>query len=279
MKIAYFGYDFFFSCLEKLLEHGHEVCWVFTYPADNRKNFNTRVIETAKGIGAELKTEKATTADIEGLRNEGCDLIVSAAYPYRIPVLTGGMPRAINIHPTLLPEGRGPWPLPWIVLKGLRRSGVTIHKIEEAMDAGDVLLQEAFEVMEYDDLETLSCKSQMLASKLVEKFVDGPDQYWDNAISQDEGRASYWPMPGEAEWKIDWSGTVGDILRTVRAFGKFDSAAHFDGQEWIVQDASAWKEPHSFRCGTVAHRSMKEVVIAAKDGFVCLRFFEPDPDS
>jgi methionyl-tRNA formyltransferase len=276
MKIAYFGYDFFFACMEELVSQGHEIYKVFTFPCDNKYNFNARVIALAEKVGAEMKTDRPTKGDIERLAQEGCELIVSAGYQYKIPVLSESMPYAINIHPTLLPEGRGPWPLPWIVLKGLKESGVTVHKLSERMDEGDILLQKKFDVTDRDDLETISCKSQMAAVDLIRKLMADFENHWKNARPQSGG--SYWPMPTLEEQTIDWNKGVDNILRQSRAFGKFDVCTKFDGKEWVVQDVSAWKEDHAFEPGTVVHRASRETVIAAKDGFVCLRFFGLDPD-
>jgi methionyl-tRNA formyltransferase len=276
MKIAYFGYDFFYSCLEMLVQEGHEVVKVFSYETDNHYNFRANVERIAKNIGAQLQVEKVSKQDIIKLHEDGCDLLVVAAYPYKVPVLKDYPIPGLNIHPTLLPEGRGPWPLPYVILNGLKNSGITIHKLTEKMDAGDILIQKEFSVIGNDNLETLSFKCQVAAVKALQELVQDIDRLWDRATIQGEG--SYWPMPPEELMKLDWNQSVEEIDRVARAFGKFDSCAEFDNQSWVVQDLTTWVESHNYNCGEVAHRTNKEVIIAAKDGFVCLRFFGLDPD-
>ncbi len=276
MKIAYFGYDFFHSCLETLVEDGHEVIKIFTYVTDNKYNFNEKVISIADSIRAPVQFCKPRRSDIDELFTvHGCELLVVAAYPFKIPV---GDPerRGINIHPSLLPQGRGPWPLPWVILKGLKRSGVTIHKLENDMDGGDILSQHEFNISDDEDLETLSCKCQLSAAALLRDLLSKFERKWEHARRQTKG--TYWRSPTTVDQTLDWSKNVAEISRTIRAIGKFESRALFDEKYWVVQDGKVWKQLHKLTPGTVAHRTNKEIVIAAKDGFVCLRFFEVDPE-
>jgi len=71
------------------------------------------------------------------------DLIVVACFPWRLPVDLLNLPRlgCINIHPSLLPIGRGPEPVFWTLRRGERRTGVTIHRIDESLDTGPIVAQ------------------------------------------------------------------------------------------------------------------------------------------
>lgn len=276
MKIAYFGYDFFFPCLEDLINQGHTIQKIFSFPCDNVYNFNERVAKTAQKLGCPFTIDKVTSKDINDLQNSDCELIIVAAYQYKIPTKSLTIP-AINIHPTLLPEGRGPWPLPWIILKGLKQSGVTIHKITEEMDSGDILLQKEFKVTNEDNLETISAKSQLLAKKMLSETLYNFHSYWKKARPQSK-KFSYWGMPKPEDRALNWTKTGKELIKIVRAFGKFDSLAKFDGKEWVVQDANFWKEKHKLKPGTAVNRMSKEIIIAVKDGFICLRSYKIDPD-
>src|SRR5699024_2041648 len=124
----------------------------------------------------------------------------------------------INIHPTLLPKGRGPWPLPWIILKNEKYSGVTIHRLTNDMDKGPILLQEKFKILDNEDLETLSCRSQVLAKKLIVEVISNFDYYYANAKEQGEGE--YYPYPTDEDMTFNGLMKVDDIDRIIRAFGK-----------------------------------------------------------
>lgn len=274
-KVAFLGFDFFYSCMEALDKTEYQVKWLFITPRDNEYEFNTKVINKAKELGADIIEERINKSHIGMLKQEGCDLIISAAYPHKIPVIVNS-PFMINIHPALLPIGRGPWPMPCAILKNLKEYGVTIHKVSEKLDEGDILLKESFPISDEEDLETLSCKCQMKAKELLMKILSNFEHYWTSAIPQ--GKGEYWPNPTNEERTLDWTLPVTEIKKISRALGKFDSFAIFDEKEWIVEDLSVWKENHTILPGTVVHRTNKEVVIAASDGFVCLRHFFIDPD-
>jgi methionyl-tRNA formyltransferase len=276
MKVAFFGYDFFADCLSAAEAAGHEVIAVFSNPCDNaRYDFNRRVKAYAKRRKIPFTERKPRDRDVLRLTTRGCDLLLVAAYAHKVPLPTGA-PLGLNVHPSLLPVGRGRWPLPWIILEELEFSGVTIHKLVEELDAGDIVWQESFKIAATETLESLSARTQMLARRGTEEVLRSFDEQMRRARPQGEGVT--WDMPPDQLRTLTWTDRTSDIARTARAFGKFGSYAVFDEKEWLVQDVTVWTEDHDFVPGTVVHRTSLEVVIAALDGFVCLRYFEIDPD-
>jgi methionyl-tRNA formyltransferase len=276
MKIAYCGYDFFYGNLEMLFDMGYEIVKIFSFETDDKYNFNYKVKEIAGRFSIPVQLQRISREDIIELQSNGCELLISSGYPFKIPVLDSLPLRGINIHPTLLPNGRGPWPLPYVILNDLDRSGVTIHKLSNELDEGDILIQESFSLSENENLETLSCKCQITAIPLLKKCISDFDSFWNNA--QPQGSGTYWSMPDETTMALDWNKSVFEITKTARAFGKFDSCAILDDLHLVVQDLSGWVQEHTFKCGEVVHRTNKEILVAVKDGFVCLRYFDLDKD-
>lgn len=272
MKVAYCGYDFFSACLSDLLAHGVDVCAVFTMACDNRFDYNQYVYEICAQHGLPITDVPIDTSAISQLEADGCELLITAGYPYKVPDLSHTRLRGINVHPTLLPVGRGPWPLPWIILQQLERSGVTIHALSNNFDAGNVLAQASFSVGPRETLESLSAKSQLVAVPLLRDVVADFDGYWAAQRPQvDDG--SYWPRPSPADRMIDWRAGVDDIERLCRAFGKSGARASFDGQNWWVYSVSVWPQEHTYTPGVVVHKTNTEMVVAAADGFVSLLYF------
>lgn len=275
MKIAYCGYDFFHGCLRRLIADGHEILKVFTFDCDNRYNFNQYIHEVCKQQQLVLTTSAVTLSDLRQLQAQGCELVVTAGYRYKVPDL-GLLPiKGINVHPTLLPGGRGVWPLPWVILKQQARSGVSIHKLTPEFDAGDVLWQTPFDVTADENLESLSCKTQMHAVQALSAVMSDFEGKWANAQAQDQHKASLWPMPRRSDRTMEWNKRVAELDRISRAFGKFGAYAFFDDNWWCVYDAKVWQQYHQEPVGRVVHKSNTEMVISASDGFVCLRIFEP----
>lgn len=270
MKVAYCGYDFFHGCMDAVLSRGHEIVELFTIAPDEPYDFNRKVSAKARECGARIQISPICPEDIDRLGKKGCDLILSAAYPYKIPPWEGHVSYGVNLHPTLLPEGRGRWPLPWIVLKELKESGVTLHKISPEWDRGDILLQKRFALGARESLETISMRCRLAAVDLVGAFLDDAEKLWSKARPQGEG--SSWPFPADEDRTLDWSRDIETLDRITRAFGKFESFAEIDGRRIYVQDAVFWKESHAHKPGDIVWRANKETLIAAKDGFCCIRF-------
>lgn len=276
MKVVYCGYDFFADCFLALCENiDINILAVYTFETDNVYNFNCNLISAAEQRNIPVIRNRIISEDIRMFFEEkGCECIISAGYPYKIPI---GNYCGINVHPTLLPIGRGPWPLPNIILRQKEESGVTIHKLSADFDTGDILMQESFKVQPKEDLETLSCKTQMLAKKMVNHLFENDNSFqvfWQKAYPQGEGE--YWNYPSDEEMTFNGNMTVEEIDRIVRAYGKFDSCVSFAGKSWVVWDVNGWKEKHDYSCGTIVHKTNKEFLMAVKDGFICFRFFKEE---
>jgi methionyl-tRNA formyltransferase len=274
MKIAYCGYDFFHGCLRYLISSGHEILKVFSFECDNRYNFNTYIDEICRQQQIPITQAAITIQDLKQLKEQGCDLVVTAGYRYKVPELNSLSLKGINIHPTLLPVGRGVWPLPWLILTEQLNGGVSIHKLTPQWDAGDILLQSGFNLTPDENLESLSCKTQMYANQALASVMLDFEGNWCNAVAQDESLASLWPMPQRSHRTLEWSKSVAELDRIARAFGKFGSYAYFNNQWWCVYDLKVWLQQHHEEIGQVVHRSNTEMVVSASDGFVCLRVFE-----
>ncbi len=277
MKFVYCGFDFFDSCLLDCISSGHELLCAFSHPVDGVYNSSKVIKSVCKQHSVPFHERALSKDDIAGLVAQGCDFVCAAAYVYRLPAdeLSRAGIRAFNIHPTLLPVGRGPWPLPYYLLKEMDLGGVTIHKVVREFDAGDILGSRKFEIIKSDNLETVSFKARKSAVVLLREILSDFDTRWNGGVPQEAG--SYWPMPSERDRTLDFGLSIRELDNIVRAFGKFDSYATFDGRDWLIQDACGWHESHTFPPGTIVDRSAREVLIATRDGFLCLRQFKQEP--
>lgn len=123
----------------------------------------------------------------------------------------------IGMHPTLLPEGRGRAAIPWAIIKGLSKTGVTMFKLDEGVDTGDVIAQEEIILNETITATELYDKVNSVHTKLI-------NETWDNVINnriyltkQDEAKASVWPgrKPEDGEIFMDMS--LKEALTLIRA--------------------------------------------------------------
>lgn len=278
MRIAYCGYDFFSACLQQLIDDGHEIIQAFTFDCDNHFNFNQYVDEICRTHQIPITAAAINSHDINRLEQQNCDLIITAGYRYKVPDLSASSVKGFNIHPSLLPVGRGVWPLPWTILTNQQKSGISIHKISNQFDAGDILVQHAFRLDNDEHLESLSCKHQMIAPKILRELMQDFEAKWESATPQPNSNMSYWSMPAKEDRTLDWTKDVEVLQRTVRAFGKSGTIANFDNNWWYVYDAKAWQEPHQYTLGSVIHKTNTEMVVAVNGGYLCMRYFEPIRD-
>jgi len=277
LKIAYCGYDFFHACLADLIESGHDILRVFSFASSAPIDSHAYVKMLSQSHDIPFDLDPISIDALEQLSALGCEVLITAGYPHKIPDLAQFGMRGLNVHPSLLPQGRGVWPLPWLILKELPYSGVSLHQLSPQWDSGDILLQGQFAISPRDNLESLSAKAQILATQLIHRCFQDFELCWRQARAQAPSD-DYWPYPPAQARYIDWRLGVSQIDKICRAFGKAGSIADFDGHTWIIYDLVAWQAEHEHECGSVVHKTNTEMIIAASDGLCSLRYFERAPD-
>ena len=91
------------------------------------------------------------------LRENGVDLVVLAGYMRLVSpeFVEAFRNRIMNIHPALLPSFPGTSGVADALAYGVKVSGVTVHFIDEGLDTGPIILQEAVPVLPGDDVASL----------------------------------------------------------------------------------------------------------------------------
>lgn len=215
-KVVYFGIDALIGCLELIAARGYDVVHIFTMPDDSYDK-TIRIQEYASLHNIPYTCERVSKNDIDVCEKNGVELIIVAGYQWKIPVSQSI--KQVNIHPAYLPYGRGSWPMPVAILKGFD-SGVTLHKLSDRIDEGDLILQERIQIRKQDNLVTLMDKIKKVSEKLLDTFLDNVDALWENACPQGEGE--YWQEPGDTERTIcleDGRDKISDTLRAFYGYG------------------------------------------------------------
>ena len=211
-KIIYFGLDALICCLRFIKQCDFEVAKIFTFPDDDYDK--TEAISAfAKENNISVSYSKPTADELQELCDEGVSLMIVGGYPWKIPVIESMY--QVNIHPSLLPNGRGPWPMPTAILRGID-SGVTLHKLTDKIDEGDIILQETIPFDPDDNLVTLTEKIGAVACRLLDVFLSNADELWENAKPQTEGE--YWSEPEDSERTFELTERVETIEKILRAF-------------------------------------------------------------
>ena len=110
---------------------------------------------------------------------------------------------AIGAHPTLLPVGRGRAAVPWTILKGLDKTGVSFFQMDEGVDTGLILGQEEIKLGEEETATLLYDKVNKAHETLIKtiwpSLIDGSLK----GVVQDESNASYWEGRKPSDGIID----------------------------------------------------------------------------
>ena len=233
MKIVFMGTpDFAVKALEALAAR-HEVVCVYTREPQEagrgKKLTKSPVHEFAEAHGILVRTPKAlrsaeAQAELKALQ---ADISVVAAYGLILPqaVIEAFPLGCINIHGSLLPRWRGAAPIQRAIEAGDNESGITIMKVVEKLDAGDMLLKGLVPITAETTGETLHDAMAGLGAELIVKALDN----WQNlhAELQDERLVTYAAKIDKAESRLDFSMPAEVLERKIRAFNPYP-AVYFE---------------------------------------------------
>ncbi len=225
MKIAYAGFDLFYNAIQALIDNGCTVAKIFSCKADNVSEFNKKITALAKEKSIPITYDRITRDDLIDLKAQGVQALFCAGYYYLIPIVDDMI--MLNIHPSLLPMGRGAWPMPVAILNGDQKSGVTIHKMDKSFDTGDIVMQEEFSLSDSDNLDTFMQKANSTVSDMICRLLSDFDSYYNNAKKQ--GKGEYLEEPNISDYIITKDTSFCDADRILRAFYGFP-VIYYDGK-------------------------------------------------
>jgi len=162
----------------------------------------------------------SSPAALEALGRFQPELIVVAAYGQilRANVLKLPPLGCLNVHPSLLPRYRGPTPIPAAIMAGETETGVTVIRMDEGMDTGDILAQCRLSIAADDTSESLGEKLARLGASLLLQTIPAWARGELVPVPQDHSLATYTSLIRKENGRIDWRGDAVDIERRCRAY-------------------------------------------------------------
>ena len=233
------------SCIEKILEMGGKLDLLITLKDERARNKSGRVYIDDIARDHNIPLLKIDNVNeplaIQTIRDMGIDWLFiigwsQIARPELLAVPTRG---CIGMHPTLLPKGRGRAAIPWAILKGLNKTGVSMFRMDSGVDTGDILGQ-----VEIPMPDTIT------ATELYE-MVDAAhitllETYWEDIVKdtirtqpQDHSQATIWEGRRPEDGELFSTMTMVEADRMVRAVTHPYPGAFYrqDGQKIIVWSA------------------------------------------
>ncbi|MGL1893306.1 MAG: methionyl-tRNA formyltransferase [Spirochaetaceae bacterium] len=214
-----------------ILSKNFDICGVLTNP-DRPKGRKKVLIpcpvkEKALELNLEvLQPEKLTTDFYTEVRALKPDLLVCIAFGkiFKKEFLDIFSLGALNIHPSLLPIYRGSSPLNAAILNGDSESGISIQRMAQKMDAGNILLQEKFSIGAYETTGELIDRVAIMAAPLINKVVTDIDNNSVQEYEQDSDKATFCKLIKKEDGVINWNLKSSHILNAIRGYNPWPYA-------------------------------------------------------
>lgn len=234
MRILFLGTpDFAVEALKKILTTRHEVVGVVTQP-DRKRNRGELSFSPIKECAIEnnikvYQYESIRKEGVEDIKAINPDIMVTCAFGQIISQEILDIPKygVINIHASLLPKYRGSSPIQWCLIKGEKKTGITIMRTALAVDSGDILLQKEIDILPDENAGELFDRLAVLGGEAIVEALEIIDSGKAKYVPQDESKATHYPMIKKEDGHIDWSQSNIDIFNKMRGFTPWPSVYSF----------------------------------------------------
>ncbi len=196
------------------------------------------------------------------------DLLVVAAYGKILPksILDLARLAPINVHASLLPRHRGAAPIAAAILAGDVITGVTIMRMNEQMDAGEILLQRSLAIAADETTATLTPRLGVLGADALREALtrlrtDGLD-----LVPQSLDEVTYAPRLTKDDGLVHWAESADVIARKVRAYTPWPgSFTRLGGRRVKVLEACAVPTHPNGQKPVVSSRLAPGTIVALGD--------------
>lgn len=207
------------------------------------------------------------------------DAIVVAAYGRFLPqpVLEAPPHGCLNLHPSILPEYRGPSPVVTALLDGRATTGVTLMQLDQGMDTGPIIAQREYSISPEDTAETLTAALFRLGATLL---IDHLDPWVAGKLSaqpQDEARATVTRKLERTDGQADWKLSATQLERNRRAYTPWPGLyTQWRGQVLKLLDVVALPDAAESQAGLVLPLEPCSVPVGIKtaDGVLGLKMLQ-----
>jgi len=270
MKVVFMGTpDFSVPAFRRLIKEHQVVCVYTREPSisgrGNKIN-KTPIHLIAEQNNIEVRTPKTLRSieEQEKFAALKADVAVVVAYGLILPkaILEAFPLGCLNIHASLLPRWRGAAPIQRCIEAGDKISGITIMRIAEGLDTGDMLLKGEEPVSETETGEELHDKLAQIGADLISEVLTDINKY--TPQKQDDLSACYAQKIDKNECKIDFNQTSEKLYNKIRAFSPYPSM-YFEYKNERFKVLQTEKSLLTAPAGTII-KGTDELIIATSDG-------------
>lgn len=243
-------------CLEALVRSGVDVAGAFTLDRPVGGHLvGPDAFARFQDLGVPVHfVSDINAADVVGqVRALEPDLLYEIGWSQLLSPAVLAVPRdgCLGMHCSLLPKHRGRAPIPWSIIFGLRRSGMTLFYLSERADAGDIIGQESFAIGPDDTATEVYQKSVDAAVRLITTYHPLLERGEAPRLPSDPRFSDYWPKRTPEDGVIDWDRSARCLYDWVRALTHpFPGAFTF----WRDRKLLVWKAAPAETTGEEAGR-------------------------
>ena len=224
MRIVSFGYQTWgFRTLQALIDLGHEVALAVTHPASEQSYkaiWSDSVSELARQRGIPVHLTDRVDAETIDLvkRSEPDVIVVNSWYTWMPPELYNLPPHGtLNLHDSLLPKFTGFSPVLWALISGETETGLTVHRMDEQLDTGDILIQHSLPIGPADTGTGLVMRGLDLIPGALRDALSALESGTAAWRPQNKAERTYFHKRSERDSLIDFTWPAQDLERFVRA--------------------------------------------------------------
>lgn len=196
------------------------------------------------------------------------DVVLVKTFPYKIPATLLAIPQYgfINFHYAPLPAFRGSNPLFWMIRNGIQETGVSIHRMDDSFDTGEILFQHPVMMGPNTNygmaISQLAATGAALTANLLQGLFNGSL----DPIKQDHSQATWYGRPKAEDLTINWTGmNAQEICALVNACNPWNKGAIARYRGWMFAltdvSASVFLVPSGTTPGTILAIDEKEGLI------------------
>ena len=284
-RIVFMGTaDFSLKSLKVLFEKNYNIVAVYTQPPKpsgrNYKIQKSVVHEFAESCGIPVFTPKTLRSpeQLDIFQSLKADVAIVSSYGLIIPrnildVLPYGF---INIHTSILPRWRGAAPIQSAILSGDKQTGITIIKMGDGIDDGDIISMKFLDIHQKTNHGELSEKMGDLGAEMIVDILENLEISLSNAYKQPQEGATYAPKFSKESCRIDWSNAAEIVLRQIMAFSPDPSAwTEIEGIRIKILDADVVESEYKNKTSGELFEENKNAVVSCGSGFLKLTTIQP----
>ncbi|MDR0631840.1 MAG: methionyl-tRNA formyltransferase [Holosporaceae bacterium] len=215
-----------------------------------------------------------SAGEVELFRSLNPDVAVVSSYGLIIPKELLNIPPAgfINIHASLLPRWRGAAPIQSAILAGDQKTGITIMKMDDGVDTGDIISQKSVDISPRTSHGELADQLGDLGAAMILETLNNLDYSIPQSRKQPADGVTYAKKISKNSCRINWNDSAENVLRHIKAFSSIPAAwTEIDDILLKIFNAEIVDKNVDVQCGTIN----ENMIVTCKTGALKLTEIQP----